>query len=280
VQEREFQVYGRKLVALVHGEEGQPPLLALHGWLDNAESFSPLAPALSGFQLVALDLAGHGHSDHRNADGEYNIWSDLPDILAVVEELGWSSFSLLGHSRGAIIASLFASAQPERVSQLILLDAFTPQGVEPEDCPRQLGAYMKDKQRLMDKQSRIFATQEEAIKLRASKGIGPSAAELIVRRNLKGCEGGWQWSTDARLQGASAFKLTPAHNTAIMSALDMPTLILLAEQGLASRLGIESQATGAARIERVPGGHHCHMEESVEVVAQYIRSFTDTEDSD
>ncbi len=44
--EREFEVYGRKMAALSWGEEGQPPLLALHGWLDNAESFSPLAEQL------------------------------------------------------------------------------------------------------------------------------------------------------------------------------------------------------------------------------------------
>jgi pimeloyl-ACP methyl ester carboxylesterase len=261
------------MAALSWGEEGQTPLLALHGWLDNAESFSPLAEQLRGFHLVALDLAGHGRSDHRNADGEYNIWSDLPDILAVTGQLGWSKFYLLGHSRGAIIASLFASAMGERVGKLVLLDGFSPKGAEPEDCPRQLASYMQDKQRLLDKQSRIFVRPEDAIALRAGKGIGPAAAERIVRRNLKPCAGGWQWSTDARLQGASAFKLTPAHNAAIMSALNMPTLLLLAEQGLALRAE-DRPVTGAnTRVETVPGGHHCHMEAATAVVAQRVQAF-------
>ena len=275
--DREFQVYGRKMAALSWGEEGQPPLLALHGWLDNAESFSPLAEQMDGFHLVALDLAGHGRSDHRNADGEYNIWSDLPDILAVVDQLGWSSFYLLGHSRGAIISSLFASAMGDRVGKLVLLDGFSPMGAEPEDCPRQLASYMQDKHRLLDKQSRVFVCPEDAIALRAGKGIGPAAAERIVRRNLKPCKGGWQWSTDARLQGASAFKLTPAHNTAIMLALNMPTLLLLAEQGLALRVE-DRPATGAnTRLETVPGGHHCHMEASTVEVARRVQAFLGNE---
>ena len=39
--------------------------LCLHGWLDNAASFIPLAPLLKPLDLVALDMAGHGHSQHR-----------------------------------------------------------------------------------------------------------------------------------------------------------------------------------------------------------------------
>jgi hypothetical protein len=136
-----------------------------------------------------------------------------------------------------------------------------------------LASYMRDKQRLLDKQSRVFVRPEDAIALRAGKGIGPGAAELIVRRNLKPCAGGWQWSTDARLQGASAFKLTPAHNAAIMSALDMPTLLLLAEQGLALRAE-DRPVTGANTwVETVPGGHHCHMEAATAVVAQRVQAF-------
>ncbi|MGO4781325.1 alpha/beta fold hydrolase, partial [Lysobacter sp. 2RAB21] len=62
--------FGR-LAGLRNGRVGAPRLLALHGWLDNAASFVPLAPWFEGFDLVAPDLPGHGASAHLPAAGEY-----------------------------------------------------------------------------------------------------------------------------------------------------------------------------------------------------------------
>ena len=53
-----------RIAALRGGTPGAPRVLALHGWLDNAASFLPLAAHLRAIDLVALDLPGHGHSAH------------------------------------------------------------------------------------------------------------------------------------------------------------------------------------------------------------------------
>ena len=57
-----WDVDGLQMAGLRWGTPGARPLLALHGWLDNAQSFTPLAPHLSQFDFVALDLTGHGRS--------------------------------------------------------------------------------------------------------------------------------------------------------------------------------------------------------------------------
>ena len=64
-QETVFHLKGQKIAAKVWGNEAGIPTLALHGWLDNAASFEPIAPLLEQCHLVAVDLPGHGLSDHK-----------------------------------------------------------------------------------------------------------------------------------------------------------------------------------------------------------------------
>mgnify|MGYP006388282055 CR=1 FL=1 len=67
----QWQVNNLQLAGLSWGEPGEKPLLALHGWLDNAASFIPLLPLLEKYHVVALDFAGHGGSEHRAAGYDY-----------------------------------------------------------------------------------------------------------------------------------------------------------------------------------------------------------------
>src|SRR5690606_28472850 len=101
-------------------------LLAAHGWLDNAGSFDLLAPRLAGCRLVAVDAAGHGRSGFRAPDASYALWHDVADLAGVADALGWETFSLVGHSRGAGTAMLLAGTFPERIERLVLIEGGVP----------------------------------------------------------------------------------------------------------------------------------------------------------
>ena len=104
--ELSWEANGLHIAGLAWGDPAAKPMLALHGWLDNAASFACLAPLLGEYYIVAVDLTGHGLSDKRSKDATYQIWDDLPQIASVLDQLGWERFDLVGHSRGAVIASL------------------------------------------------------------------------------------------------------------------------------------------------------------------------------
>ena len=78
------------------GQEGGIPTLCLHGFLDNAASFDRLAPKLHGLDIVAMDFAGHGWSDHRPLGMPYSGLSDLHDILSVADQWSGRHFPSLG----------------------------------------------------------------------------------------------------------------------------------------------------------------------------------------
>lgn len=272
-----WHINGLRLAGLAWGEQGQQPVLALHGWLDNAASFSQLAPRLENCHVVALDLTGHGHSDHRSADASYQIWDDLPEILGVMDALGWEQCHVIGHSRGAIIAGLLAAAFPERITRLVLLDAVSPEAIAAEDVARQMRRALLDKQRLGASESKIFASVEEAVHSRASRGLPHAAARMLVMRNQRRCKGGVTWTTDARLHGASAVKLTDAQIRAVLESLTMPVLLMLAADTPADRQDYLAEHARSLirdiRIRKITGGHHFHMEKGAAEAAQAITTF-------
>lgn len=274
-QERLWQVNGLDIRGLSWGHESGTPLLCLHGWLDNATSFSMLAPRLPGCHVVALDLTGHGSSAWRSTDATYQIWDDLPEIKGVVDALGWGQFNLVGHSRGAMISTLFASSMPERIRRLVLLDAITPRPVTEAEFSEQLARFLADKQRLAGSVSRVFPAIDDAVRLRIATGLTAEAAALLVRRNLQPRDGGYTWSTDPRLRGASAAKLTEGQIQAVLQGLSMPALLLVAEAGYRDHSDLETARRHAPdiRVETVPGGHHFHMEPGVDVIAGRIARF-------
>ena len=271
-----FEVHGLAISGISWGDPEEAPLLALHGWLDNAASFACLAPLLQGYHVLALDLTGHGQSDWRSADASYQIWDDLPEVLGVVDTLGWDSFNLIGHSRGAIISTMLASSFPERVRRLVMLDALSPGPVVAEQFPQQLRKALLDKPALLSRENRVFSSVEAAIDSRCRTGLSRAAAEMLVRRSIKGCQRGLTWSTDPRLHGASAVKLTDGQIRAVLLCLEMPTLLMAAQSNARRMPDMVRQAKEcipSVLVEEVEGGHHFHMESATADVAQRILAF-------
>ena len=277
-RQREFQLPSLKLAALEWGHAGAMPVLALHGWLDNAGSFELLAPRLERTHVVALDAAGHGLSGHRSADAGYNIWQDLGDLLEVAESLGWDRFSLLGHSRGAAVATLFAGTFPERVERLMLIEGGLPILGEPAQAPENLASVLESSRTLRGRGGRIFASREEAIAERAD-GFSPvsqAAAEILAQRSLLEVEGGWQWQADQRLKAGSEIRLTRELLAPFLERVAAPAICVLAEDSPFGGLAVYAEMLGLIRrieVHRIQGRHHFHLEGAADEIAALLNRF-------
>lgn len=103
-------------------------ILALHGWMDNSATWTPIAPRLAELDayIVAADLPGHGHSGHRDAESFYYGIDYAANSLELLGELHWETAVLMGHSLGAGLSCIIAAAAPELVSAVLLVDGLGP----------------------------------------------------------------------------------------------------------------------------------------------------------
>jgi len=102
------------------------PLLMLHGHPQTHAMWHRVAPRLAqDFFLVMLDLRGYGDSarpDPGEGGGAYSKREMALDAMAVMEALGYRSFHVLAHDRGARVAHRLAADHPAAVQRMVLLD--------------------------------------------------------------------------------------------------------------------------------------------------------------
>lgn len=106
------------------GDPAAPPLLLTHGtgaWSGTWES-NVTAMAQAGYRVIAMDLPPFGFSS-RPASRNYSRHEQALRILGLIDSLQAGPVTLLGHSYGGGPAAEAAMLQPDRVRQLILLDA-------------------------------------------------------------------------------------------------------------------------------------------------------------
>jgi pimeloyl-ACP methyl ester carboxylesterase len=254
-----------ELAALQWGDPGAPPLLALHGWLDNAASFARLAPLLAAHRrVIALDLPGHGHSAHLpKGVHRYNNLDQVDRILDFADALKLERFDLLGHSLGAGIASLAAAAAPARIGKLLLIEGLGPLA----DDGSQTLARWRDahaQRETARRPPRVFGSADIAVKARvAAGGLDADEARPIVERNLRKVDAGFTWRSDPRLRLTTPLRIEEHQLRRLLAGIDAPTLLLLAEPAtpyLPSTL-MEARAACVARIRiaHIVGPHHLHI---------------------
>ncbi|MGG7597847.1 alpha/beta hydrolase [Pseudomonas sp. WC1] len=252
-----------ELAAHLFGPADGLPVIALHGWLDNANSFARLAPQLQGLRIVALDLAGHGYSGHRPVGAGYALADYAHDVLRVAEQLGWERFGLLGHSLGAIISVQLAGALPERVSHLALIDGVIPPTLSEQDAAERLGQALQSQMRLEGKRKSVYATLEEGVEARMKGMVAVSreAAELLAQRGLMPVPGGYSWRSDSRLTLPSPIRLNHDQAMAFVKRIACPACLVVAADGMLARHTdlLEQLPFGQVIL---PGGHHLHLNDA------------------
>jgi len=279
----EFEIFGRRVAGKRWGTVGGHPTFALHGWLDNANSFDRLAPFLAELDIVALDFAGHGESDHRPPGVHYHSLTDIQDVIAVADQLGWKTFGLIGHSMGAAISSELAATFPERVISAVLIDGLLATGGVTQTELLEQNRSAVEKMLAAKRAPKKYANVEDMAR-RVSQATDQTfeAAIVLVSRGSKLVDGGVTWRTDPRIRFPTPLRYTRKHIDLLLAQTTAPGLLIVAEQGdnwYQGEIDDARQAHPNLTVYRMQGPHHVHLEPAyVAGVAAEIRKFLQLDD--
>ena len=101
---------------------GDHHVLAVHGWFGSARGWGSFPGFIdrSAYTYVFMNLRGYG--DRKEVAGDFTMDEAAADALAVADDLGWDTFSVVGHSMGGKVAHQVLLQAPDRVRKLVGLN--------------------------------------------------------------------------------------------------------------------------------------------------------------
>lgn len=247
-------------------------IIALHGWLDNAMSFAHLAPLLVDERttFIAFDLAGHGLSDHRPLGSGYHFTDYLRDLTLALDQLDIRRFDFVCHSLGAAIATLYAGAFPEQVQRFVAIECYgVPLVSDDNPLPERMAERLPKLDVMRSRSETVYPRLKPLIRARQQAGdMLEESAELLLRRNLEARKEGFRFISDRRLTMGQPMLMSEAQLLPFLHNISAEVLAIEAEDGLMpdwAFLPKRYAATANIRVERLPGGHHLHLDDAASV---------------
>ncbi|WP_191603355.1 alpha/beta hydrolase [Marinomonas algicola] len=256
-------------------------VVALHGWLDNAASFSELAPKIENLSVTALDLAGHGYSDHRPDGAFYHLWDYALDVIEYLHTQKQSVW-LVGHSMGGSVAMLVAALAPEKVRGLIVLDNMGPITEESHTRVATMQRAIQRMSKFKKDNGTRYQTKEDMILARMDgfTKLGYFASSKLIERGALKHNDQWVWRHDGKLGFPSPYRMDEESVYSFIDKIVCPTLILIANDGIYKDkpeiVSSRSNCFSWVKLKWLDGGHHFHLEpDTSNAVAAEIKHFID-----
>lgn len=186
-------VDGATVHFLAWGEPGRRGLVFVHGGGAHAHWWTHVAARFADeFRVLAVDLSGHGDSDHRDTYA-FEQWTDEVVAVATAGDIDGSPV-VVGHSMGGFVTIATAARHGDELSGVIVCDSPVTEPDPEVESYRLKEAFGRP---------RTYESVDEA--LARFRTVPPQEHYLdfvldhVARRSLHPVEGGWQWKFDRRI---------------------------------------------------------------------------------
>lgn len=217
-----------RVLELSHEANPGPPIVCLHGWLDQAACWAPVAEGRPG-RWVSLDQRGHGQSAHVGLGGYYHFPDYVADLDALVERLG-GPVRLVGHSMGGTVATMYAGARPEAVSALVVVEGLGALEASERGYQTRMRAFLEGL-RSPPPSVRVASVEAAAERLlHRHPGLGPEHARLLAEHGTTRDDKGYKWSFDPLHLTRAPYPFREELYCEFLQAIEAPTLVVWASE--------------------------------------------------
>ena len=252
------------------GPRNAPALVLIHGSNASLFTWRPWVQRLDPtFRVVTMDMPGHGLTGAVPSN-DYTTKAMVEFVKEVTDKLGVAKFAIGGNSMGGAIAAQFAETHPERVTQLILVDAGGMPIKQGDNIP------------LAFRLARVPVVNRVMLYITPRSLVSEGLNDAIVRKSIITDAMIDQYWDFARMEGtrkATMIRFQEPWDNYIeehIGAIRMPTLILWGEEDhlipVAAAHAFAKDIPGSKLII-YPATGHIPQEEVADQSASDVKSF-------
>jgi pimeloyl-ACP methyl ester carboxylesterase len=256
------------------------PIVLLHGWLDTGATFQFLVDAMSDrWSFVAPDWRGFGGSEWE--PGGYWFPSYLADLDALLDICSpGAPATLVGHSMGGNVASLYAGVRPERVLRLVNIEGLGLPRTSADQAPARYRRWLEELQEVPDFSTYTSSEQLAQFLSGRNPRLDPARARFIAEAwTERAADGKFRIRSDPRHKRVNPVLYRREEAEACWRNVTAPVLVLVGEHSeFRGRLGEDGadqrlqQLFKDVRIATVANAGHMLHHERPQEVARLIES--------
>ncbi|MEV7889103.1 alpha/beta fold hydrolase [Streptomyces sp. NPDC002817] len=174
--------------ATVAGPPDGRPVLLLHGFPQTRLAWRHQIATLAahGYRVVAPDQRGYSPGVRPERPEDYRVDILVDDVVAIAEQLGWTTFDLVGHDWGGAVAWWTADAHPARVRTLTVVSTPHPgalaHALRTDDDQRARSRYMIDWRKTPATENEMLAHDAEKLRAFYAGKLPQAGAKAYVRQ--------------------------------------------------------------------------------------------------
>ncbi|RJF89665.1 alpha/beta hydrolase [Oleomonas cavernae] len=274
---------GLRLHYVDWGNDAAPPLILVHGGNDHCRSWDWVAQALCDrFHVIALDLRGHGDSDHAPGS-HYPTHSFVLDLAQLIAQRQLAPVNILAHSWGGAVSTIYAGTYPENVARLMVIEGWGPSpameatqaGLAPHERLRQ---WIENTRAVAHKRPPRYAGIEECVtrmKAANTRLTDEQARHLTVHAATQNEDGTYSWKYDPYVRVLAPIWHGSAEMAGFWGRIACPVLLVRGTESWA----VDPVGTGRAahfkdvRVEALERAGHWVHHDRLETVIELAEAF-------